>query len=219
VTSTASASRQRDARKALTPRQNAFVQEYASTLNATQAALNAGYALGTAHTVGRDLLQHPGIYARLARKARARYDHLDLEAAQTLERWRRLAGGTLAVCYDAVTGNPKRVSELTAEEAYTLEAVETDADGRIIKAKLAGKVDALKFLSKHQELAADAPPLPAQPSTVINNTEVYLGSLSTDDLRVIERVLVQQQQVSGVVADSPSSQVTITPLIRPSGEK
>jgi phage terminase small subunit len=184
----------RSRRNTLTPKQNAFCAEYLIDHNATQAALRAGFARSSAADQAHDLLQHPEIYRRLTRRARAQAERLALKADETLERWRRLAGGSLADCYDPVTGIPKRISELTAEQAYCLEAVETDADGRIIKARLAGRVEALKFLSRHQELAADAPPMPAQPSTVVNHTEVYLGSLSTDELKVIERVLVAQAQ-------------------------
>jgi phage terminase small subunit len=177
----------------LTAKQYTFVQEYAATLNGTQSAIAAGYAPASATGQAVALLRHPTVYRLLARKAQARASKLELKADQILERWRRLASCSVADCYDPVTGNPKRVSELHPDVAYALDGIETNAEGYIIKARMSGRVEALRFLSKYHELAADAMPLPAPPSTVVNHTEVYLGSLTTDELKVIERVLVREQ--------------------------
>lgn len=43
----------------LTPKQEAFVREYLVDLNATQAAIRAGYSEKTAEQQGYQLLQHP----------------------------------------------------------------------------------------------------------------------------------------------------------------
>src|SRR5690606_28897415 len=45
----------------LTPKQRLFVQEYLIDLNATQAALRAGYSVNNAHKIGSQLLENPRI--------------------------------------------------------------------------------------------------------------------------------------------------------------
>lgn len=50
----------------LTPRQQRFVDEYLVDLNATQAAIRAGYSPGTAGAIGFALLQKPEIEAGIA---------------------------------------------------------------------------------------------------------------------------------------------------------
>ncbi len=55
---------------ALTAKQHAFVEEYLVDMNATQAAIRAGYSPKTAHTIGHENLSKPDIGAAL-QKARA----------------------------------------------------------------------------------------------------------------------------------------------------
>ena len=47
----------------MTPKQQAFVSEYLIDLNATQAAIRAGYSPKTAEQLGYQLLQHPSVRA------------------------------------------------------------------------------------------------------------------------------------------------------------
>ena len=50
----------------MTPKQQAFVREYLIDLNATQAAIRAGYSMRTAEKIGSENLQKPEIAAALA---------------------------------------------------------------------------------------------------------------------------------------------------------
>ena len=52
--------------KVLTPKQAAFVAEYLVDLNATQAAIRAGYSAKTAGSVGAENLSKPEIAAAIA---------------------------------------------------------------------------------------------------------------------------------------------------------
>jgi phage terminase small subunit len=49
----------------MTPKQKKFVQEYLIDLNATQAAIRAGYGKAGAHTEGNRMLSHPEIKAAI----------------------------------------------------------------------------------------------------------------------------------------------------------
>lgn len=50
----------------LTPKQQLFVREYLIGLNATQAAIRAGYSVRTAADIGRQLLRNPPVAAAIA---------------------------------------------------------------------------------------------------------------------------------------------------------
>ena len=52
----------------MTPKQEIFVREYAIDLNATQAAIRAGYSEKTAYSIGQENLKKPEIAA--ARQSR-----------------------------------------------------------------------------------------------------------------------------------------------------
>lgn len=52
--------------KKLTPKQEKFCQEYVVDLNATQAAIRAGYSAKTARSLGQENLTKPDIQERLS---------------------------------------------------------------------------------------------------------------------------------------------------------
>jgi phage terminase small subunit len=185
----------------LTEKQSAFIREYLMDFNGAQAAIRAGYSVRAAGQTARDLLQHPHIYPLLQRGAKSKHDRLELRADETLERWRRIAGVSVADLLDPVTGEWRRMSDLPAEVAYCIEAVEVDASGRILKAKMCSKIDALKFLSKYHQLAQDVADVPVEPVTV-NYTEIILASLSTEELQVLERVLQRTEAARALPAPS-----------------
>jgi phage terminase small subunit len=68
-------------KKALNPRQEAFCQEYLKDLNATQAAIRAGYSEHSARQIGAELLSKPEIQARIqaAMEERAKRTAIDVD--------------------------------------------------------------------------------------------------------------------------------------------
>lgn len=56
----------------MTPKQEAFVNEYLIDLNATQAAIRAGYSARTAEKIGSENLKKPDIAAALSERMKAR---------------------------------------------------------------------------------------------------------------------------------------------------
>ena len=52
--------------KKLTPKQNRFVEEYLIDLNATKAAVRAGYSEKTARQIGSENLSKPAIQEAIA---------------------------------------------------------------------------------------------------------------------------------------------------------
>ncbi|MER8532102.1 terminase small subunit [Mesorhizobium sp. M1005] len=68
----------------LTDKQKRFVDEYLVDLNATQAAIRAGYSEKTARSVGSENLTKPDIADAIAAKAANTVDKLDLSAERVL---------------------------------------------------------------------------------------------------------------------------------------
>lgn len=68
----------------LTPRQALFVSEFLVDLNATQAAIRAGYAESGARTEGTRLLAHAGVSAAIAARFKERTDALGLSVDRVL---------------------------------------------------------------------------------------------------------------------------------------
>lgn len=71
----------------LTPKQDRFVAEYLIDLNATQAAIRAGYSLKTAHVTGHDTLKKPEVAAAIQEAQTKRGEKLEVTAEWVLQRW------------------------------------------------------------------------------------------------------------------------------------
>jgi phage terminase small subunit len=141
----------------LTPKQERFVAEYLIDLNATQAAIRAGYSSRSANIDGPRLLSNASVAAAVEKGKAEQLKEAGLSAARVLEEWRRLAFTDARSFWDD-HGNLKPFSELTAEQGSALagfEAVIKNAkagDGitdTIHKIKLWDKVRVLESLGKH----------------------------------------------------------------------
>ena len=64
----------------LTPKQQRFVEEYLIDLNATQAAIRAGYSQKTAHSIGHENLSKPEIAAALQEAQEKRSESVGIDA-------------------------------------------------------------------------------------------------------------------------------------------
>ncbi len=71
--------------KPLTPKQEIFCLEYLIDLNATQAAIRAGYSEKTAHSIGNENLIKPAIQARIADAMKERSESTKIDAAYVLK--------------------------------------------------------------------------------------------------------------------------------------
>ncbi len=106
-------------------RRDRFVQEYCKDLNATQAAIRAGYAQKGAHVQGSRLLSDA--------KVRGSIDQLLAKAAaanqvtieRTLKEIARIAYADVRKLYDQ-NGNLKPIHELDDDIAATIAGIEID---------------------------------------------------------------------------------------------
>lgn len=75
----------------LTDKQERFCQEYIIDLNATQAAIRAGYSAKTAHVTGFQNLEKPNIQARLRQIQRKQSERTEVTQDDVIQELARLA--------------------------------------------------------------------------------------------------------------------------------
>lgn len=76
---------------ALAPKQARFVQEYLLDLNATQAAIRAGYSAATAESQGSRLLSNAKVSAAVQEALDERAERAELKADKVINDIRRIA--------------------------------------------------------------------------------------------------------------------------------
>lgn len=140
--------------KTLTAKEQRFIEEYCVDLNATQAAIRAGYSAKTAGAIGHENLTKPDIAAAVAdykAKLAARTETTREEIAAEL---RKLAFANIADFHRLVNGEPViDLSNCTREQLAALTELETHdyTDGRGEDARDVKKVR-LKMSDKRQSL-------------------------------------------------------------------
>ena len=141
----------------LTPKQQRFVAEYLIDLNASQAAIRAGYSPKTAGALGHQVLKKLEVQEAIHIGQRAQLDAAGLTATRWREEVRRLAFSDLRTVFDA-QGSLKPIHELTDDEAAAVSGVEViiknaaAGDGHtdtVHKIKLWDKLRALDLAGKH----------------------------------------------------------------------
>lgn len=107
---------------ALTPKQELFAREYLTDLNATQAAIRAGYSEKTAKEQGYRLLTNVHVATFIAEHHRPRIEKLALQASDVVEGLRR------AAFFDV-----RKLARWGTREVE--ETVETKKGGKTVKTK------------------------------------------------------------------------------------
>lgn len=70
----------------LNPKQKRFVEEYLKDLNATQAAIRAGYSKKTAHSQGPRLLDHVGVSEAIQKGQKKLSEKAEISVAWVIEQ-------------------------------------------------------------------------------------------------------------------------------------
>lgn len=145
----------------MTPKQERFVQEYLIDLNATQAAIRAGYSAKTAESAGPRLLGNVEVRAAIEARQTERAASVGVTAEKVLRELALLGFSNMGDYMNAgPDGDPYlSFADLTREQtaALTEVTVEDFKDGRgddgrdvrRIKFKLADKRAALVDIGKH----------------------------------------------------------------------
>ncbi|RWO21746.1 terminase small subunit [Mesorhizobium sp.] len=95
----------------MTPKQERFVEQYLLDLNATQAAIRAGYSERTANEQGAQLLKKPEIVAAIDAAKGERSEKTKIDAAWVLIRLTEEAEADIADIFDEDTGDLRPVHE------------------------------------------------------------------------------------------------------------
>lgn len=155
---------------ALTPKQERFVQEYLIDLNATQAAIRAGYSQRTASSIGEENLRKPEISAAIQAAKEARSERTHITQDRVLQELARIAFFDLRKLYRE-DGSLKAMHELDDEAAAVLagvDVVETKGNAAmggedglrhvpefVKKVKIPDKVAALGLAMRHLGMLRD----------------------------------------------------------------
>ena len=155
----------------LTPKQEMFCKEYLVDLNATQAAIRAGYSEKTAQEQAARLLSNVIIQAEIQARMEKRVDRTEITQDKVLMELAILAFSDLADYLDIIedTGaiRAKSFEEMKGNKSRAIESIKED---RVIKEnangdsvtvydkvsfKLHSKIRALELLGKHLGMFVD----------------------------------------------------------------
>ena len=145
----------------LTPKQQRFVDEYLRDLNATQAAIRAGYSEKTAREIGAENLSKPVIREAVDAALQSRSEKTQIDAEWVLRRLAAEAEADIADLYGddgqllPVKEWPKiwrqgLVAGLDVEEIH----VEGVKMGEIKKIRLSDRIKRLELIGKHVKVNA-----------------------------------------------------------------
>lgn len=164
---------------ALTPKQQRFCDEYLIDLNATQAAIRAGYSEKTAYRTGADNLRKPQIEEYIAKRQKELSRSTEITQERVIKELALIAfsnnadyahvvekkmkaevGGALVDVLDEDgkpvmyrTVEPVLTEELTEEQKRALAVIKKGRDG--LEVKSCDKVKALELLGKHLGIFTD----------------------------------------------------------------
>ncbi|MCY9733141.1 terminase small subunit [Paenibacillus alvei] len=138
---------------ALTAKQKAFVQEYLIDLNATQAAIRAGYSVKSANRIANENMSKPDIQTAIHKAMDKRAQRTEITADRVLQELAKIGFANMA---DYAEWGPKGITlkgstQLTADQAAAVSEVSetvTEAGGSV-RFKLHNKIAALERIGKH----------------------------------------------------------------------
>lgn len=151
-------------REKLTAKQNRFVKEYLKDLNATQAAIRAGYAKKTAKVIGNENLSKPYLKEIIVKAINKRNEKLDIDAAYVLKRHHEIDQMDLLdileddLSFKSLKDWPKvwrtYISGFDLAEVFEAKGDEREIVGILKKIKWPDKLKNLEMLGKHVSVNA-----------------------------------------------------------------
>lgn len=182
--------------KKLTTKQENFVREYLVDLNATQAAIRAGYSKATAYSTGHENLKKPEIARRIKEVIDARQEKTEITAERVLKELANIAFSNVDDFFESVSysddedeelaGKGRKYHQLKSDfldspRIAAVQSIEPGAYGA--KLKMADKMKALEMISRHLGIFnADTSQKPE------NTNVVDLSGISSKKLRELQKV-------------------------------
>lgn len=167
-----------------TARRAAFVQEYLIDLNATQAAIRAGYSPRTANTQGAQLLANVSVRSAIAEAMQAREERTQITQDRVLQELARLSFGDLRKAYkeDGELKLPHEWDDDTAAMMSGVDVVTTSVGGgkdeapvslTTKKVKVFDKSAALTLCMRHLGMLNDK----MQVTAAVEGTVRYMANI------------------------------------------
>ncbi|MDR6103291.1 phage terminase small subunit [Agrobacterium larrymoorei] len=149
----------------LNPRQRLFVEEYLVDLNASQAAIRAGYSCKTAKVLGSILLKKVQVMEAVEQAKRERSERTQIHADWLLSRLAEEAVADIADLYDENGGlkpvdqwpliwRQGLVAAVEVKELFEGRGESREAIGRVSQVKLSDRIKRLELIGKHIDVQA-----------------------------------------------------------------
>lgn len=143
----------------MTKKQKRFIEEYLIDLNATQAAIRAGYSPDTAKAIGSENLTKPDIRAHIDKAMAERSKRTGINADRVIMELAKIA---LVNAADVINADDATLRDDAApEDTAAIQSVKVktfptkDGEGVEREIKMADKLKALELLGKHLGMFKD----------------------------------------------------------------
>lgn len=133
----------------LTEKQKKFVDEYLVDLNATQAAIRAGYSKKTARSIGQRLLTKVDVQSYVKEKQKDLQERTSIRQEDVLKELATIGFAKITDFVGISDGYviPKDTADMPKDKIGAIASIEAGRDG--VKIKLNSKLDALEKIGRH----------------------------------------------------------------------
>jgi phage terminase small subunit len=175
--------------KKLTAKQQRFVDEYLVDLNATQAAIRAGYSAKAAASIGEENLRKPEIQAAIQQRMRAIQERTEVTAEKVVRELAAMAFYDPATIGDAQINGPADIKKLPEQVRRAIIGWGWDKHGNFTL-KLSPKTPSLDLLARHLGMLKDKVELTGKDGGPLQHQRVPadLSGLTDDELDALERI-------------------------------
>jgi len=145
----------------LTDKQKTFIDEYLIDLNATQAAIRAGYSKDTAQQMGSENLSKPVIQSAIKDAMAERQKRTQVTSDMVIAELAKIAFLDIRDAYDNegqlfnIKDMPEDVARAIGGLDYTVTANDGEKTGVTSKIKLIDKKGSLELLGRHLKMFTD----------------------------------------------------------------
>jgi phage terminase small subunit len=175
----------------LSPKQLRFASEYLVDLNATQAAIRAGYSERTARRQAADLLTKQDIQAEVQRLMDARGEKVEVDALRVLQELKAMAFYDPGEIGLAKVKKPEDIAKLPDELRRAIIGWSWDKNGRFTL-KLSPKTQQLELIGRHLRMFTDKVEVTGKEGGPIVSAAV---ELSPEQIAQVERIKARREAI------------------------
>lgn len=170
---------------ALTKKQKTFIDEYLIDLNATQAAIRAGYSPDSARQSGSDNMNNPYIRAHIDKAMAERSKRTGVNADRVIQELAKMAfinAVDVINTEDATLKDGALPEDTAAIQSVKVKSIPTkDGEGVEREIKMADKIKALELLGKHLGMFTDKVNLDVQTSDKLDDILSQMGGVGLEE--------------------------------------